>query len=110
VEGGGGSWKRVLFAGKQWQDRQAPIHAIAIDPSNPKIVYAGTETGANDGIHRSAGGGATWMRYLHGLPENFRIQALVVDPRGERAGAAARRRRPEDALRRRLEQGRLPQP
>ncbi len=48
---------------------------------NSKIVYAATDTGPNDGVHRSADGGATWTRNTAGLPHNFRINALAIDPK-----------------------------
>jgi photosystem II stability/assembly factor-like uncharacterized protein len=76
---GGATWKRVLHGGREFADHQAPIAAIAVDPSNSRIVYAATDTGPNDGVHRSADGGATWVRSTAGLPHNFRINTLAID-------------------------------
>ncbi len=78
---GGATWKRVLYAGPDSGGQQAPINAIAVDPANSKIVYAATDTGPNDGVHRSADGGTTWTRSTAGLPHNFRINALAIDPK-----------------------------
>ena len=78
---GGSTWKRVLHGGSDVGNQQAPVSAIVFDPSNPRIVYAATDTGPNDGVHKSADGGATWVRNTGGLPNNFRIDALGIDPK-----------------------------
>jgi photosystem II stability/assembly factor-like uncharacterized protein len=77
---GGASWKRVLFGGSDSPDAHASINAIAFVPSSPKTVYAATDTGPNDGVWKSGDGGATWARHKEGLPSNFRLNALVIDP------------------------------
>jgi hypothetical protein len=78
----GGTTFRPVF------DRQAvqSIGAIAIDPSNPQIVWVGTgeswtrnSTSIGDGIYKSTDGGASFTRM--GLPESERIAKIVVDPR-----------------------------
>jgi photosystem II stability/assembly factor-like uncharacterized protein len=78
---GGGSWKRVLFGGKDLPDRHATINALAIDPLNAMVVYAATDTGFNAGVWRSADGGNTWAQHTAGLPNNFRLNALALDPK-----------------------------
>ena len=78
---GGATWKRVLFGGKDLPDRHAPVNALAIDPANAKVVYAATDTGFNAGVWRSADGGATWTQSTTGLPSNFRLNALALDPK-----------------------------
>ena len=78
---GGATWKRVLFGGKDLPDRHAPVNALAIDPTNAKVVYAATDTGFNAGVWRSADGGATWTQSTTGLPNNFRLNALALDPK-----------------------------
>ena len=62
------------------------IGAIAIAPSNPKILYVGTGEGnpRNDasignGVYRSNDGGDTWI-YL-GLDDTDQIARIVIDPR-----------------------------
>ena len=86
---GGSTWKRVLHGGSDVGNQQAPISAIMFDPTNPRIVYAATDTGPNDGVTSSADGGATWIRNTGGLPNNFRIDAL--GDRSEEPGDALRR-------------------
>ncbi|MGH9408104.1 MAG: WD40/YVTN/BNR-like repeat-containing protein, partial [Vicinamibacterales bacterium] len=53
--------------------------AVAVAPSNPSIVYAGTgNTTLGDGVYRSDDAGATWRHV--GLDDTKYITALVVDP------------------------------
>lgn len=73
---GGATWKRVLF-----KDDQTGASAVAIDPNNPRIVFAGlwqarrqpwvmTSGGPGSGLYRSADGGETWKQLTgNGLPE-----------------------------------------
>lgn len=72
---GGSNWKKVMG-----EDRQATITSIVIDPKNSRNIYAATDSGPNDGIHRSNDGGATWTRSTMGLPHNFRMYTLAIDP------------------------------
>ena len=67
------------------EDAQA-IGALAIAPSNPNIVWAGTGEAwvireidlVGDGIYKSTNAGATWTRM--GLKKTGRIGRIVVDP------------------------------
>jgi len=77
---GGISWKPVF-------DRQgtASIGAIAVAPSNPSVVYAGTGEGnprnsasIGDGVYRSTDGGETWTRV--GLTDTETIHRIRVHP------------------------------
>jgi hypothetical protein len=43
---------------------QVPVNAIAVDPQNPTIVYAGTDIG----VYYSVDSGANWVPYGQGLP------------------------------------------
>ena len=73
---GGETWEHTLFA-----DENTGAFEIAMDPSNPRILFAGMwplvirtygreSGGPNGGIWRSRDGGATWQRLEgHGLPE-----------------------------------------
>ena len=72
---GGKTWERVLFT-----DERSGCSDIAMDPSNPRIMYAGMWTleihtwgresgGPGSGLFKSTDGGATWKRLTgHGLP------------------------------------------
>src|SRR5687768_13739831 len=84
TEDGGATWKPT-FDG---QSSQA-IGAVAVAPTNPSIVWAGTgEAWAvrdmdmqGDGIYKSTDAGETWTHM--GLRETGRIGTIVVDSRNE---------------------------
>ena len=59
---------------------------IAIDPTNPNVVYAGTGEANNrqsssfgDGVYKTTDGGKTWTNI--GLKETQTISRIVIDPR-----------------------------
>jgi len=52
------------------------INALAIDPTTPSTLYAGTWGG---GVFKSADGGASWSAVNTGLT-NTHIRALAIDP------------------------------
>src|SRR5204862_5280379 len=61
------------------------IGAIALDPSNSKIVWVGTgeswtrnSVSVGNGIYKSGDGGETWN--YAGLPTSERIAKIVVSP------------------------------
>ncbi len=58
--------------------------ALAIDPSNPVTLFAGT---VEEGIFRSTDSGATWSSLNDGLG-SLGIDALVIDSAGEYLHAA----------------------
>jgi photosystem II stability/assembly factor-like uncharacterized protein len=71
----GMTWSKVSFP-------EMPVRAVAVDPNNQNIVYAGTDCGAppvspDDGIYKSADGGLTWQQ--KGL-SGARINAIVINP------------------------------
>lgn len=86
----GGLWM-TTDGGVTWQptfDKQpvTSIGAIAVAPSNPKIVYVGTgepnirnDIAFGDGVWRSDDGGKNW-RHL-GLDGTAQIAQIAVDPR-----------------------------
>ncbi len=80
---GGGIWK-TTNSGQVWRpifDRQgvASIGALAVAPSDPNVIYAGTgEQTTGNGLYRSADRGETWQ--IVGLQDVSFIQAVVVDP------------------------------
>lgn len=88
--GSGGVWKTVN-AGTTWTsifDGQGSysIGAVALDPSNPDVVWVGTgenvsgrHVGWGDGVYRSRDGGDTWKNM--GLGRSEHIGRIEVDPR-----------------------------
>lgn len=98
---GGKSWTQLLFI----NDTTGPSD-LAMDPSNPRILYAAMwdhlrqpwevrSGGPGSGIHKSTDGGATWQRVMNGMPGAVgkigvdvsahpdRIYAVVeADPKG----------------------------
>ena len=72
---GGKSWEQVLTV-----DQNTGCSDLAMDPNNPRILFAGmwqlemhtwtrTSGGPGSGLYKSADGGATWRRLSgHGLP------------------------------------------
>ena len=85
----GGIWK-TTDAGVVWTpifDNQpvASIGALAVAPSDPKIIYAGTGEAdiravlaSGDGVYKSSDGGQTWQNI--GLRDSRQISRIVVDP------------------------------
>ena len=86
----GGVWKTDDF-GRTWNpvfDDQptGSIGTIALAPSDPNIIYAGSGEGlqrpdlsVGDGMYKSTDAGKTW-RHL-GLRDGQQIPAIIVDPR-----------------------------
>ena len=86
----GGVWES-RDAGRTWQpifDGQpiGSIGALAIAPSNPRIIYVGTgeadmrsDIAQGDGVYRSSDGGRTWAHL--GLADTQQIGRVLVDPR-----------------------------
>ncbi|HSD72195.1 MAG TPA: hypothetical protein VLE54_05365, partial [Thermoanaerobaculia bacterium] len=87
---GGGVWK-TDDAGRTWmplfdKSSTASIGALAIAPSNPKVIYVGTgqpqpryDVVSGNGVFRSDDGGKTWGR--RGLEATRHIGRIWVDPR-----------------------------
>ncbi|HUX72649.1 MAG TPA: hypothetical protein VMV25_01990 [Steroidobacteraceae bacterium] len=89
----GGVWKSADY-GVTWHnitDGKLPsasdsIGAIAVAPSNPKVLYAGTGESdirgdmiTGDGVFKSTDAGKTWS--YAGLRDTHTISAIIVDPR-----------------------------
>ncbi len=85
----GGIWK-TTDAGVVWTpifDGQpvASIGALAVAPSDPKTIYAGTgetdireDLSSGNGVYKSTDGGATWSHI--GLEDTRQISRIVIDP------------------------------
>ncbi|MDI1324079.1 MAG: glycosyl hydrolase [Algoriphagus sp.] len=88
--GSGGLWK-TANSGTTWTpvfDSQASysIGTVALDPSNPEVVWVGTgenvsgrHVGWGDGVYKSMDGGATWQQM--GLKNSEHIGKIIIDPR-----------------------------
>lgn len=86
---GGGVWK-TTDAGTVWEpifdhESVASIGALAVAPSDPKVIYVGTgesdirsDLASGDGVYRSDDAGATWT-YI-GLRDSRQISRILVDP------------------------------
>ncbi len=86
----GGVWKTADF-GRTWTpifDDQptGSIGAIAVAPSDPNTIYAGSGEGmqrpdlsVGDGIYKTTDGGKTWQHL--GLRDGQQIAQILVDPR-----------------------------
>jgi hypothetical protein len=71
---GGESWNHLAEAAEPL-GAEIRAHALAIDPSDTSILYAGGSGTPN--LVRSADGGATWTDVS---PGNAFIRAIVIDP------------------------------
>jgi photosystem II stability/assembly factor-like uncharacterized protein len=86
----GGVWK-TTDAGRTWvpvfdDQPTGSIGSLAVAPSDPNVVYAGSGEGLHrpdlstgDGVYRSADGGKTWTHL--GLRDAQQIPRIDVDPR-----------------------------
>ncbi|MDX1643648.1 MAG: glycosyl hydrolase, partial [Thermoanaerobaculia bacterium] len=85
-ENGGRTWEKVLSG-----DPKAGASDLALDPTNPRILYAGfwehqrlpwkiVSGGPSSGVFKSSDGGDTWKRLDQGLPELMGKVAVDVSP------------------------------
>jgi photosystem II stability/assembly factor-like uncharacterized protein len=84
----GGVWK-TTNAGTTWKpifDNQpvASIGALAVAPSDPKVIYVGTgesdirsDLASGNGVYKSTDGGDTWQKV--GLEGTRQISKIVID-------------------------------
>jgi photosystem II stability/assembly factor-like uncharacterized protein len=84
---GGLSWSKVLFV----SDRAGAVD-LAMDPSNPRILYAALwqaqrtpwtmiSGGPDSGLYKSLDGGNTWLKLSKGLPKgDLGRLAVAVSP------------------------------
>lgn len=71
---GGASWGTVWGRNN---GLESSVWALAIDPSKPSTLYAGTAGGAGGGVFKSTDGGANWSN--SGL-KGFAVTVLAIDP------------------------------
>ena len=86
----GGAWK-TTDAGMVWTpifegQPVASIGALAVAPSDPNVIYAGTgeadirsNLASGDGVYKSTDAGQTWHNV--GLHDSRQISRIAVDPR-----------------------------
>jgi photosystem II stability/assembly factor-like uncharacterized protein len=82
-EDGGRTWQ-LVSAGPN-----AALKALAVHPSNERVIFAGTEGGpvsSTNNLWRSDDGGQTWRKFFLSLPANPdglipAVSALVTDPK-----------------------------
>jgi hypothetical protein len=61
------------------------VNAVAVDPSNPKVIYAasgrgtGLETYSSAGIVKTTDGGGSWTRLTNGLVDSAGLVSSVVN-------------------------------
>src|SRR5262249_8028148 len=85
---GGETWQKVLY-----KDANTGGSDVAIDPSNPDVIYAGmwpsrlgswednnTFAGTGGGLFKSTDGGNTWRRLTQGLPDDLVQINVVISP------------------------------
>jgi photosystem II stability/assembly factor-like uncharacterized protein len=61
-----------------WEQRGpngGPVSQLAVDPSNPLVLYAATQTA---GVFKSVDGGESWSQVSSGLPAQ--VDSLAIDP------------------------------
>jgi photosystem II stability/assembly factor-like uncharacterized protein len=88
----GGVWKTTDF-GRTWlpvfdEQPTGSIGDIAVAPSNPDVIYAGSGEGlqrpdlsVGDGIYKSTDAGKTWVNT--GLKDAQQIGGIAIDPNDE---------------------------
>ncbi|MDN3203202.1 VPS10 domain-containing protein [Algoriphagus sediminis] len=75
TEDGGETWERLIYV-----DEDTGVVDVAMDPTDPNILYAATYQrrrrpygfhggGPGSGLHKSTDGGETWKELTNGLPE-----------------------------------------
>ncbi len=78
---GGDSWRPINSGLPQDSNGSLNIQAIAIDPSNAEVAYAGTGwySSNGNGVFKTTDGGQTWTPVNRGMLDRA-IIALAIDP------------------------------
>ena len=76
---GGNSWND-LFSGAPGFIKKISVTGVAIDPSDPNIIYAATRLGVFKGLIKpGAPPTATWSPFDEGLPDGMDVNAIFVN-------------------------------
>ncbi|RMD45376.1 hypothetical protein D6829_02485, partial [Candidatus Pacearchaeota archaeon] len=75
----GTSWKPLNVLKMVTPSYRNFIRGVAVDPSNPNIIYAESFVGGENFIFRSLDGGQTWQNISYNFPR-MGAQALKVNP------------------------------
>ncbi len=80
----GVSWRNITDG--RWPSASDSVGAIAVAPSNAKVIYVGTgeadirnDMVAGDGVFKSVDGGKRWT--YSGLRDTRTVSSIVIDPR-----------------------------
>jgi len=81
---------KTTNAGVTWSDRSGnlpdvPVNALAVDPANSSVIYAGTDAG----VYVTGDDGATWSKFGAGLPNVPLMKLLTFTAGGARKLRAA---------------------
>ncbi len=84
----GGRIYKTTDAGEHWmlsnrgmEGEIAPVWSLAIDPTDPSIVYAGLYKGVDGQLYKSGDAGGTWTRIDAGFPEMpLNVSDVLIDP------------------------------
>jgi photosystem II stability/assembly factor-like uncharacterized protein len=80
---------RSVDGGRSWQPRSAGLQGasvaqLAIDPKDPRVLYAGTTSDTvrnrERGVFKTADGGRSWHAANRGLGRSADVRALAIDP------------------------------
>jgi uncharacterized repeat protein (TIGR01451 family) len=76
--------RKTIDGGLTWNSSSnglpAAIAHIAIDPTNPNVLYACSDTGRTAGFYKSVDAGANWAETSAGLETVF-IYRIAIDPK-----------------------------
>jgi photosystem II stability/assembly factor-like uncharacterized protein len=93
-----GAISKSTDGGEHWISLKSPVHvgyadavlSLAIDPTNPSLIYAGSfaaatglpgpEVSGSGNIAKSTNGGQSWNRINTGIPSKAFVRSLSVDP------------------------------
>lgn len=79
----GRSWQHISQGLPQDQDERtgAYVLSLAVDPTDSRVVYAGTGgfVGQGHGVYKSRDGGLSWSAANRGMLD-YRITCLAIDP------------------------------